>query len=79
MSYLDMQAYEELRRIRREEIRRWSETRHLLRQANLVQPGLFCRQRCWLLCHLGRWLVEVGERLEQRAVVQSLNCEVEVG
>ena len=79
MSYMEFRLAMELMEMRREGAQQWSGSRLLLRQANLVRPSWFSRQRCWLLCHLGHMLVALGERLERYALARSLSFGGEVG
>lgn len=79
MSYMEFRLAEELMQMRKEGAQQWSESRLLLRQANLVRPSWFSQQRCWLLCQLGRMLVALGERLERYALARSLSFEGEMG
>jgi hypothetical protein len=76
---MEFKLAEELMEMRKEGAQQWSESRHLLRQAELVEPSWFSRQRCWLLCHLGRMLVALGERLERYALARSLSFGSETG
>jgi hypothetical protein len=79
MSYMEFRLAEELMEMRREGAQQWSGSRQLLRQANLIRPSWFSRQRCWLLCQLGRMLVALGERLERYALARSLSFGGEIG
>jgi hypothetical protein len=79
MSYQDFRPSKELMYMHRERLERRTETRRLLRQANLVRPSWFSQKRCWLLCHLGRMLVALGERLERYALARSLSFGGEMG
>jgi hypothetical protein len=72
MSYQDLRLSEELTYVHRERLQRRTETRNLLRQAGLLQPNWLHRHRHLLLCQLGRGLVALGKRLEQRALPGSL-------
>ena len=79
MSYMEFRLAVELMEMRKEGAQQWSGSRLLLRQANLVRPSWFSRQRCWLLCQLGRMLVALGERLERYALARSLSFGGEIG
>jgi hypothetical protein len=72
MSYQDFRLSTELMDMHRERLQRRAETRSLLRQAGLLQPGWLHRQRCLLLCQLGRALVALGERLERHGLPESV-------
>jgi hypothetical protein len=62
----DMRAEEALHR---------AEIRRLIREAGIVDRGWWSRQRCWLLCQLGRLLVAVGRRLKQYGAAGALSLE----
>jgi hypothetical protein len=79
MSYMEFRLAEELMKMRKEGAQQWSESRLLLRQANLVRPSWLSQRRCWLLCQLGRMLVVLGERLERYALARSLSLGGEMG
>lgn len=48
---------------RRQDMRRDVVRWHLLKQVE--RPSLLTRQGCWLLCQLGRWMVQLGQQLLQ--------------
>lgn len=72
MSYQDFRLSKELMYIRRERLQRRTETRNKLREAGLLEPSWLHRHRRLLLCQLGRGLVALGKRLEQRALPGSV-------
>jgi hypothetical protein len=72
MSYQDFRLSRDLMYIHRERLQRRAETCSLLRQAGLLEPNWLHRLRCWLFCQLGRGLVALGKRLEQRSVPESV-------
>jgi len=63
MSYTDYHFGDRLMDLRVHEEQHQADRRRLQRQARRVQPGLFSRQSCWLLCQLGSLFVSVGVRL----------------
>lgn len=78
MSHFEFRQAEALNEMRIREAQRWAESCRLLRQADLAQTGWLTRQRCWLFCQLGRWLVALGRRLEQYGLPSSSPFEGEV-
>jgi hypothetical protein len=50
---------------RHADIRREAERWRLTRQGSVARVDWLSRQGCWLLCHLGRALVWLGEQLER--------------
>lgn len=49
--------------------------RGLGHEARKAHPGWASRQRCWLLCHSGRFLVSLGRRLWEAGLPQALLLE----
>lgn len=59
-------------KLRVDDTRRKAEVSHALRQAGVLGQGWLARRSCHALCQLGRWLVDVGERLKQLDVPQPI-------
>ena len=70
MSYLDCYSAERLMDLRVREERRQAELRRLQREAQQAHEGWLSRQRCWVLCQVGRFLVSLGVRLLQAGLAQ---------
>ena len=49
-----------------------AELRCLAREARRAQPNWVSRQRCWLLCQLGRLLISLGRHLLEASLPQAL-------
>jgi hypothetical protein len=78
MSYFEFRQAEALKDMRIKEAQRWAESHRLLRQADLVRQAWLFRQRCWLFCQLGHWLVALGRRLERYGLPPTSPLESEV-
>jgi hypothetical protein len=65
MIYGDPNLFKVLMDIKVEETLREAETRRSVRQASIDRRGWLLRQGCWLLCQVGRMLVNLGRRLQQ--------------
>ncbi len=59
-------------KLRVDDARRQAEASHALRQAGVVEQGWLTRQSSHVLCRLGAWLVDVGERLEHIGMPQAI-------
>jgi hypothetical protein len=56
---------------RRAEMMYRAEAWRLLRQVGEPRSQWLTRQGCWLLCQLGRFLVELGRQLERYGLLQA--------
>lgn len=72
MSYRDVYIAERTMVLRASEAPRLAARQRLLREAGLARQGWFFRQRCRLLCQLGRLMIAAGRRLEQGGLPQPL-------
>ena len=63
MSFTDHHLEERLMQLRVQEEHHQAELCALQREARIANPRWLDRQRCWLLCQLGRRLVSSGTRL----------------
>ena len=72
MSGTDFHLEERLMELRVQEEQRLAELRRLQREARQAHPGWLSRQRCWLLCQLGRFFVSLGTRLLQAGLREPL-------
>lgn len=59
--------------VRVEECLRTAEVNRQVREAGVQRRGWLGRQGCWLMCQVGRLLVAVGTRLQERYQAPSLN------
>lgn len=62
----DLRAARAVQRQRIDAVQQQAEMQGLLREAGIEDRGWFSQQSCWLLCQMGRTLVAMGQRLEQR-------------
>ena len=75
MVYGDPNLFKVLMDIKVEETLREAETRRLLHEAGIDGRGWLLRQGCWLLCQVGRLLVNLGQRLQQYDASQPVSLE----
>ncbi len=61
--------------MRLQEARLRAQQHRLLRQALKNRQRRLSRQRCWLLCQLGGFLVGLGQRLQQYGQPQTLRLK----
>ena len=61
--------------MRLQEARLQAQKHRLLRQALANRERWLSRQRCWLLCQLGGFLVGLGQRLQQNGQPQPLRLK----
>jgi len=76
--YRDFYLAEAIVNVRLQEAARRCEARRLLRQAGIDQRGWWPRQRCWLVCYLGRLLVALGQRLQQYSQPPTITYHVRI-
>jgi len=62
--YLSPELHSRVQRERRQEMLHDAEMFRLLRQGRRRQQTWIARQGCWILCQLGRWLVRLGQQLQ---------------
>ena len=62
----DLRAAKAVMYVRTEKVQQQAESASLLLEAGLEHRGWLSEQSCWLLCRLGRKLVELDKRLEKR-------------
>jgi hypothetical protein len=55
---------------------REAETRRLIHQMGGGQSAWLTRMACWLLCHVGRALVSLGQWLQRSAAPRSRTLEL---
>jgi hypothetical protein len=70
VSHLNLELYKQVDDLRRaderQQARRWRLSRHLsARLPARRQQSWLSRQGCWLLCQLGRRMVNLGRQLQQ--------------
>jgi hypothetical protein len=75
MRYPDPFTAQLLMEMRVEERLRRAEIDRQVREAGVRRRGWLSRQGCWLLCQVGRLLVAVGARLQERYQVPSLSLK----
>jgi hypothetical protein len=56
----------------------WGEEIVMRQQTGLTPPGWLSRQRCRLMCRLGKALVSMGERLVRSSLPQPLSLKREM-
>jgi hypothetical protein len=78
MMGMELYVAESIMEIRVRETLRDAEERRLLRRARLVRRGWFYRQRCWLLCQLGRLLIALGQRVRDLGLPEPFSLEQEL-
>jgi len=75
---LNHYLYEREMQSKHREALRQAEQRRLLRQARTAQRHWLPRPGCWLLCHLGRLLVNLGQQLQRYAQPGSISLEGQI-
>ena len=66
MSHLNLELYKQVDDLRRADERQQALMWRLSRQVSARgQPSWLSQQGCWLLCQLGRWMVNLGRQLQQ--------------
>jgi hypothetical protein len=61
-----------------EKRQRWGEEIVMRQQTGLTSPGWLSRQRCRLMCRLGKALVSMGEQLIRSSLPRSLSLKGEM-
>jgi hypothetical protein len=72
MSFTDYHFEDRLMQLRVRKEHRQAELRGLQREARKADPRWMDRQRCWLLCQLGKLLVSWGTWLLQAGLPEPL-------
>lgn len=68
MQYMQTDLYKRMEDGRRAEMQRDATIWRLLRQRGRRPRHWLARQRCWLLCQVGRWMVRLGQELQRASV-----------
>ena len=63
MGWMNAELYHRIEKARRRDLANDAAKWRLLR-AGRRTSGWLDRQRCWLLCQVGRWLVRLGRTLQ---------------